>query len=416
MERLLIVALASVGLVQATPAAAEPELPEMSASIAVGYVANGDDTSFLDEGFGKSPYGSSDAGPAYVDGFIELNQQFGTSWGAKLTLSGSNNLSPALGVSEATLTYRPLPESGLRYRVKLGAFRPPVSFEHSSEGWTTQYTVLASAINSWVGEEVGALGTEVKVGSDDAANPTGWNWDLFASGFYGNDPAGAMLAWGGWTFWNGQTRYGDRIEWAPIPVLDIAQPQSHYAEPYIETDHRPGYYVGGTFDRGQQLRVRALYYDNRADPNSYSNGQWGWRTRFTSVAAQASLPMDVGVIAQWLGGSSTTWDVPPPWSLGPVSDIDYHAAFTELTKAFFGQRLTVRYDWFGVSNLDKFPGDPNGETGHAWTASYQWQISRQWVVSVEQLWIEGHRTARELLALDPNYDERVSLATLRWQL
>ena len=411
MERLLIAALFSPVLLQALPALAES--PEMSASISTGYVAGGTDTSFLDEGFGKSPYGSADEGPAFVDGFIELNQLIGSDWDARLTLSGSNNLSPGLGVTEATLTYRPLPESGLRYRFKLGAFRPPVSFEHSSEGWTTQYTVLASALNSWIGEEVGGLGGELKVASDNAANPAGWNWDVFASGFYGNDPAGTMLAWTGWTFWNGQTRYGDRIEIPPIPVLGIAQPQSYYVEPYIETDHRAGYYVGGTLERGQQLRVRALYYDNRTDPNTYNDGQWGWHTRFTSIAVQASLPMDFGLIMQWLDGSSVTWDVP---TLGPVVDINYHAAFAELTKAFMNQRLTVRYDRFGVDDEDIFPMDPNGENGHAWTASYQWQISRQWLVSVEQLWIEGHRTARTLLGLDPNYADRVALATLRWQL
>jgi hypothetical protein len=410
VERLLILALLSAAVFQALPASGET--PEMSASIALGYVANGADTSFLDEGFGKAPYGSDDEGPAFVDGFIEVNQSIGTEWDAKLTLSGSNNLSPGLGVAEATLTYRPLPNSGLRYRVKLGAFRPPVSFEHSSEGWTTQYTVLASALNSWIGEEVGGLGGEIKVASDDAANPTGWNWDVFASGFYGNDPAGTLLAWSGWAFWNGQTRYGDRIEMPPLPLFAVAQ-QSYYAEPYIETDDRPGYYVGGTVDHGQQLRIRALYYDNRADPNSYNGGQWGWHTRFTSVAAQANLPLDFGLIVQWLGGSSVTWDV--PW-FGSVVDMNYHASFVELTKAFTSQRFTVRYDTFGVSDVDSNPMDPNGENGHAWTASYQWQISRQWGVSVEQLWVQGHRTARALLGLDPNYDDQVSLATLRWQL
>ena len=412
MERLLTFALISAAWLHAFPAWAADSGPEMSASISVGYVASGKETSYLDEGFGKTPYGRDDEGPAFVDGFIELNQPIGTDWDAKLTLSGSNNLSPGLGITEATLTYRPLPESGLRYRIKLGAFRPPVSFEHSNDGWTTPYTVLASALNSWIAEEVGALGGEIKIASDDAANPTGWNWDVFASGYYGNDPAGAMLAWNGWSFWNGQTRYGDRIEMPDLPFFDVAQ-QSYYVEPYVETDDRPGYYVGGTFERGQQLRVRAMYYDNRADPNSFNGGQWGWHTRFTSVAAQASLPLDLGLIVQWLGGSSVTWDIP---GMGAAVDINYHAAFAELTKAFAGQRLTIRYDRFGVSDQDAVPIDPNGENGRAWTASYQWQVSRQWVVSLEQLWVQGHRAARALLDLDANYDDHVTLATLRWQL
>ena len=336
-------------------------MPQTSASVTLGYVANGDDTSFLDEGFGKTPFGSDDEGPAFMDGYVEFNQAVGTAWDAKLTLSGSNNLSPALGVTEATLAYRPLPESGLRYRVKLGAFRPPVSFEHTSEGWATQYTVLASALNSWIGEEVGALGGEIKVGSDDAANPAGWDWDLFASGFYGNDPAGTLLAWSGWTFWNGQTRWGDRMKWRRLPVFDIAHRQSYYAEPYLETDDRPGYYVGGTVERDQRLRARALYYDNRADPNSYNGGQWGWHTRFTSVAVQATLPQDIGLIVQWLGGSSVTWDVrrlgSAPWSTSTTTPRSCSS-----TKAFGSQRFTVRYDTFDVSDVDSIRWTPMAKT------------------------------------------------------
>jgi len=412
MERLLIASTAA--LLLAAGASSAAELPYISASIAVGYVGDGNDQSFLDEGgFGKTPYGEHDDGPSWVDGYIELNTRLGADWDAALTLSGSDHLSPALGVSEATLMYRPLPDTGLRYRLKLGAFRPPVSFEHASEGWTTQYTVLASAINSWVGEEVGALGAEFKVASDPPANPSGWNWDLFAAGYYGNDPAGTMLAWTGWNFWNGQTRYGDRIEMPDLPIFDVAENQSYYAEPYIETDHRPGYYVGGTLEQTEAVRTRVIYYDNRADPNSHDGGQWGWHTRFTSVAAQANLPFDCGLIVQWLGGSSVTWDVP---GMGPAVDIDFRASFVELTKAFMSHRITLRYDAFGVSDNDSIPIDPNGENGRAWTASYQWQFARQWTVSLEKLWVEGHRTARALTGLDPNYDDHVALATLRWQL
>jgi len=411
VERLLIIGLPFLVFLHAWPASAEST--QLSASVAVGYVANGDDTSFLDEGFGKTPYGSDDEGPTFVDGFIELHQAIGTDWAASLTLSGSNNLSPGLGVTDATLAYRPLPESGLRYRFKLGAFRPPVSFEHSGEGWVTQYTVLASALNSWIGEEVGVLGGEVKIGSDDAANPSGWQWDAFASGFYGNDPAGTMLAWSGWSFWSGQTRFGDRIEMPPLPIFSVADYQSNYAEPYMETDDRPGYYAGATVERGRELRVRALHYDNRADPNSRNNGQWGWHTRFTSLAAQADLPLDFGLIVQWLDGSSVTWDVP---GLGAVVDMNFHAGFAELTRAFSSQRLTARYDTFGVDDNDGIPIDPNDENGHAWTASYQWQFSRQWAVSVEQLWVQGRRAARAATGLDANYDDQITLAALRWQL
>jgi hypothetical protein len=177
-----------------------------------------------------------------------------------------------------------------------------------------------------------------------------------------------------------------------VPLLDYADHQSHYAEPYIETDGRPGFYAGGTLERGQLVRVRALYYDNRTDPNSRNGGQWGWHTRFTSLAAQAHLPFDFGLIVQWLSGDTVTWDV-PAWGRHRHG---LSHGFVELTRAFANQRVTVRYDAFATDDRDTIPMDPNGETGHAWTASYQWQFSPQWLVSVEQLWTQGHRTARTL--------------------
>lgn len=409
MERLLIVAAA--GFMAAANVSAET--PEFSASLTFAHVAQADDKSFLDGGFGKTPFGGDDEGAAFAGGFLELRTALAPTLSTTLTLTNSPDLDPTLGVTEASLTYRPLPIAGQRIRVKVGAFRPPISFEHTGDGWSTQYTILASALNTWIGEEVGGLGTEVRIGPDPATDPTGWQWDLFGAGFYGNDPAGTLLAWNGWSFWQGQTRWGDRIQLPDLPIFTVAEHQDPQVEPYLETDGKPGFYAGATLERYQHFRLRVMYWDNRADPNSRNNGQWGWRTRFTSVALQATLPWDVGFIAQWLGGATDTWEVE---GLGAVVDMDFHASFVELTKSFFSQYLTLRYDDYGADDKDINGMDDNNEDGHAYTASYGWNITPHWRVNVERLWIRGYRDAREVSGLDEYGDESVTLATVRWQL
>lgn len=408
MERLLIIAAA---LAAANSWAVET--PQFDASLTFAHVAQADDTSFLDGGFGKTPFGGNDEGPAMAGGYLQAHAELLPTWSATVTLTNSPDLDPALGVSEASLTYRPLPFAGQRIRVKFGAFRPPISFEHTGDGWSTQYTILASALNSWIGEEVGALGTEVRIGPDVGADPTAWQWDVFGAGFFGNDPAGTLLAWNGWSFWQGQTRWGDRIRLPDLPIFAVAEHQDPRVEPYLETDGDPGFYVGGTLERYQQFRLRVMYWDNRADPNSRNNGQWGWHTRFTSVAFQATLPWNVGFIAQWLGGSSDTWDVP---GFGAVVDMDFDASFAELTKSFHSQYLTIRYDDYGVDDHDAIPIDTNNEDGHAYTASYGWNITPHWRINLERVWIRGYRDARETSGLDEYSDESVTLATVRWQL
>lgn len=410
MERLLITIAA--GVLAAANAAAET--PTFAASMTFAHVVQADDKSFLDGGFGKTPFGGDDEGAAIAGGYLELQTGLAPTWSTTLTLTNSPDLDPALGVTEASLTYRPLPIGGTRIRVKVGAFRPPVSFEHTGDGWSTQYTILASALNTWIGEEVGGLGTEVRISGDAAANPSGWHWDIFGAGFYGNDPAGTLLAWNGWSFWQGQTRWGDHIKLPDLPLFAYTEHQDRQVEPYLETDGKPGYYVGATLERYQQFRLRAMYWDNRADPNSRNNGQWGWRTRFTSVALQATLPWDVGFIAQWLAGSSETWDVPEVG--GAVVDMDFDASFVELTKAYLSQYLTFRYDAYGVDDNDANPIDSNKENGHAYTVSYGWNVTPHWRVALERLWIRGYRDARQTAGLDEYGDESVTLATVRWQL
>src|SRR5262245_48641443 len=123
MERLLITIGACI-----VAANTWAEAPNVAASLTFAHVVQADDKSFLDGGFGKTPFGGDDEGAALAGGYLELQSSFAPTWSATLTLTNAPDLDPALGVTEASLTYRPLPIGAARVRIKVGAFRPPVSF------------------------------------------------------------------------------------------------------------------------------------------------------------------------------------------------------------------------------------------------------------------------------------------------
>ena len=84
---------------------------------------------------------------------------------------------------------------------------------------------------------------------------------------------------------------------------------------FSEIDHRPGYHVSAYATHDSGLELRALHYDNRADPGDYSEriSDFAWRTKFDSLGARYDGPAGLAIIAQWLRGEtfadepSTSW-------------------------------------------------------------------------------------------------------------
>jgi hypothetical protein len=393
-------------------AAAPPVVADFNidSSVEVAAVDPGRMPSFADGSQGKLRYGDGDGGLQLANAFVQLSGS-SPSFDAKVALDFNSQADEEVAIGEATVTYRPLPVGGLRPRIKVGAFRPPVSLEHSNEGWATLYTTNASAINSWVSEELGGVGAEASVRSDAAAHPNDMYWLLGGAAFYGNDPAGTLLSWRGWSINNWQTRWGDEIPLADLPVFEYAPGQAYQAEPFLELDDEPGYYVNGEVGRTEDWRIRALYYDNRADPETYGHGQSGWRTRFTSVGVAGSLPGEVGIIAQWLAGS--TYAGPElPW--GRPVDNDFDAAFVLVTRVWGSHRISARWDRFGIDDNDLNGADPNEEDGDAWTLSYQHRFDEHWLGGVEWVRIDSERQARAFEGAAPELIERTLLAVVRW--
>jgi hypothetical protein len=301
------------------------------------------------------------------------------------------------GLTEAFLDWRPIPRSRNQQQWRFGAFYPPLSLENGERGWESPFTYSYSAINTWLGEEVRPVGAEWSLRRRLEGVGRGHEIRAFAAGFYGNDPAATLLFWRGWSLHDRQSRFGERLGIPPIPLGDgsgtlLPQP----LKPFTETDHEPGAYGGVEWRYAQRALVQLARYDNRADTTTFRDGMWGWRTDFSQISAQVSLPAELGFLAQWMRGS-TDWisgarpdgTLAADWSF--VED-EFESAFVLLTRRFGrSSRATFRYDTFEVYR----PG-LTSDSGHAWTLSYRIEPMERLRVGVEWLEIVSTRDAWSL--------------------
>jgi hypothetical protein len=207
------------------------------------------------------------------------------------------------------------------------------------------------------------------------ASGSAWKVKPIAALYYGNDPIGTLLSWKGWALHDRQTRLNDVLPLPPLPQVGpsgIFQNQAVRAEPFIETDDRPGYYFGTEFQLRRRALIAVMHYDNHADPMSLRDGQYGWITRFDHVGTQVELPRDSGLVVQWLRGTT---------AMGPfvngarVVDVGFDSYFLLLTKRVNQHRMSIRFDDFDVTDRDYIPLDDSSESGHAWTVAYRFDYS-----------------------------------------
>ena len=108
-----------------------------------------------------------------------------------------------LGVIEGYLHSELGLGSASTLRLKLGHFILPTSRENVEFAWSSPYTLTLSALNTWIGEEMRLTGLFAEYAY--ALSPAGIDELRFsATAFGGNDSAGALLAWRGWSL-------GDRL-------------------------------------------------------------------------------------------------------------------------------------------------------------------------------------------------------------
>jgi len=377
-------------------------------------------STWTDGGLGKLRFDESDDGVGSSRLFAEYRGRIGrTLWG-HVVLDYVPDGSPGLDVTEAYLDFKPLPSSRNKQQWRFGAFYPPLSLENGGDGWSSPLTVSYSAVNTWLGEEVRPLGAQWSMRRRLGYAGSPHELGAFAGAFFGNDPAGTLLFWRGWSLHDRQSRLRDELRLPPIALHDESGATvghvEHRLEPFHEIDGKPGFYAGVRWQFARRAAAQVAYYDNRADPHAFADRQWGWHTNFMHWSGQIRLPWRMGLVTQWLRGE-TDWIVGAmaDGSLMPdsrlVSD-ELDARFVLLTRPIRDSHaVSLRYDRFDYRR----PGERPvlvPDTGDAWTIAYRYRSSPRLTLMLEWLEIESARDLNGIL-FDAARDARESVLQMR---
>jgi hypothetical protein len=348
-------------------------------------------TSLFDGGLGTLRYDSDHEDVQVGRLRAALTQPLGDVWALKLDASywGQDDAHP-LGLTEAFLEYRPYPVDGWRTRVRIGGFYPPVSLEDTASGWSSPYTISNSALNSWIGEEIRTIGVEGSV--EWLGTRLGHDFDLGATaGVFGwNDPAGVVVATGGFSLNDFQTPIGGYVGGRGSPVF----PENQL---FHEIDGHAGFYVGAQARYLDRVTFLALHYDNRANPEDedFATDEYAWDTHFNSLGVRVDTESGWTAIVQWMAGTT---------SVAPEGDSyswPFYAKFALISRQWGRSTLSARYDIFGVdSNAD---GDFGDEDGHAWTVAYIFNQSLHWRFALEWLHVTSEVASRAILLNEPTF-------------
>ena len=332
------------------------------------------DRSFMEGGLGSVRFGRNDSGLQLGRARLALTQQLGELWSAHLDVSAWDNQDRSpVGVTEAYLQLRPYPRAGYRFRLKAGAFYPPISLENRAPGWESPYGLSYSAIDSWLAVEVRTIGMEAQL--DWLGTRSGHLFDLGVTGgvFGWNEGAGVVLANDGFSLTDRQTPVFGRVGQPGVAPLSGA-------EPFLQLDNHAGVYAGAEARYLDRVVLRVLRYDNRADPTQidYVSNAIGWDTSFTSAGLRVEGDSGWTAIVQWLDGKTA---IAPA---GMQLSWPFRAEYALLSRRLGRHTFSARYDRFQVdsSNLEEGGG---AQDGHAWTAAYTFNASAHWRFTLEWL-------------------------------
>lgn len=369
--------------------------------------------SWVNGGLDKTRFDSSGGAVRLGQAMVRVEADVLDAVSAVVVVSASDDRKGVLDVTEAFLTWRPVPTSPWKIRVRAGAFFPASSLEvgYDSIGWTPQNTVSSSAINSWLGEELRTQGVEVNVSRMGRSSGSPHDFGVTAALFAGNDPVGSLLAWRGWSVGDRISSLSESLQLPDLPVYRAQgelPDQSRAIHVFREIDDRLGYYLTVNYAYAGALELAAMRYDNRGDPMVLRAGQYSWRTRFDHLSLRWRGLGQWEFAAQALTGDTL---------MGPGAvHFDYSAWYVLLSHPVGPGTATLRFDRFGAQERqsDVIRTDPNSEDGRALALAYNWRITPAFSLVSEWLTVQSDRPARRLTGQATEQTERSFTAALRW--
>jgi hypothetical protein len=372
------------------------------------YAAADGERSWIEGGFGKTAVAGGDSGWRNAAGLSQAVVEWRPrlNFGISAVVSGQwqADTHPKLDLDEAYLKFKAPPSNFVRLSARLGYFYPPVSLEHGGVGWTTTDLLTASALNSWIGEEVKVGGAEATLQhrfGDHELSAT-------AAVFGWNDTSGTLISFRGWAL--GSLRTGVRTEFGLPPLTPFLQPrQDDGTYPSWEIDKRPGYYARLEWRPPAPVALQVFFYDNRGDRVGVRDLQWAWETRFSSLALSWAPDSQTRIRAQALNGR--TWmgySRPEVWV-----DVGFRAAYLMATRDVGEGAVSVRLDGFAARDHTQAKLDGADEHGWAATAGWRQPLSPWADLFLEAQQIESRRPSRILARDAPRQGETVLQSAVR---
>ena len=400
LYRLVFFSLLFAGQSLAVLAQILPEGLTISGMLDLRGIASSKTRSFEDGGVGLTRFGADRAGrqrlfadvpvAAFMVNYrISYDLSFESHWRADASSRAR------VDAIEAFLRYAPVSTDAFKFQLRGGAFLPPISLGETAYAWTSAYNLTPAALTAWLGEEIKTIGLEGAMmwrGEDERVDAR--------LGLYGaNEPAGASIAARGFAL-------TDRL--AGLFDPRVALPVG-YVNELRQIDDRLGLYASVTYVRPDLLTLRAVAYDNLADAKAVRAGRASWRTRFYSIGADLSLPMEFTLMGQAMTGTTRINPVP-----SFLLDVQFDSAFVMLAKDIGRHRLSARIEQFRVSDLNRLGPIGNDQRGHALSLAYVNWLNRDLRLTVEQLMVNSVDKRRQRLGLAERQDELQFQTSLRY--
>jgi hypothetical protein len=249
--------------------------------------------------------------------------------------------------------------------LQAGLMNIPFSLEHVGAAWAPDYALSASALNSWLWEEISLAGLEVEWWREPQ---DGLRLGFIVGAGYGPDQLGRLLALRGWT--TGDTLSGINT--------DLPLPSGVRTEIFDERDDRPAAYAWfSVADASDRIALRVGHFDNFGDENTAGV----WNTHFSIAGVTLHPHPSIDVLAQYLRGEARVRDTTNDTSLRAYYGLaSWHSA---------RHRLSARYDWFRLEDVDG--GNNTSEQGDAITFAYFYQLGLRHRFGFEHTWLDSDR-------------------------